>query len=558
MTSKEFEAKLNKLSEAEQTFEGLQQPALEVDRVRKALLANIRHDLKTPINAIIGYSEMLLEDARELGYNRIVADLGKIRAAGKRLLRLVNEILDPAKIEAGKVDASLEAFEAHLRHELRTPLNTVVGYTEILLEDARGLGLKDFISDLQKINTAGKQLFNFLEDIIRMSKVETSNLDLTLEPSNSKDFVREAVATISFISESNDVSKRITSATVLVVDDNEMVRDLLSRHLERQGYRVTTAQNGREALEFLAAQRFDLVLLDIMMPELNGYQVLQRIRADSVLRYIPVIVISALDEMDSVVGCINLGATDYLPKPINPVLLQARVNASLAAKRMHDMEQAHLEQLQVEQEKSEKLLLNILPKPIAERLKQGEGIIADYFPEATVLFADLVGFTAFAVAHSPISVVQRLDTVFSVFDKLAEAHQLEKIKTIGDGYMVVGGIPLPRGDHAEAVANMALDMQIEIARINEKEVEPLQIRIGIHSGPVVAGIIGTKKFAYDLWGDTVNMASRIESGSIPGGILVSYTTYLLLRDQYLLQPYGEIHLKGKGKAMTYVLAGRSG
>ncbi len=556
MTSRESEAKLNKPLEAKQTSEEPRPLSPEADQVRKALLANIRHDLRTPINAIIGYSEMLLEDAKGVGQDNIIADLSKIDAAGKHLLEMVNEIFDPAKVEAGEVDIGSEALEAQVRHKLRTPLNAVIGYTEILLEDAKESGREDFVSDLQKISVASRRLFDFLDDIIKISKLETGKLDLTLQTSpKSLDFVREAMATIRSLADSGDSSKHITSGTVLVADDNEMNRDLLARHLKRQGYKVITAENGREALNVMAGTGLDLVLLDIMMPELNGYQVLQIMKADDVLCHIPVIVISALDDIESIVQCINLGATDYLPKPINPVLLQARLNASLATKRMHDMEQAHLKQIQAEQEKSERLLLNILPKPIAERLKQEQGIIADYFPEATVLFADLVGFTAFATERSPANVVQTLNVIFSVFDKLAEDYQLEKIKTIGDGYMVVGGIPLPRGDHAEAAANMALRMQVEIARMNEKALEPLQIRIGINSGPVVAGVIGTKKFAYDLWGDTVNVASRMESHSIAGGILVSDATYLCLRDQYLFQPYGRIDLKGKGEVMTYLLTG---
>ncbi|MBN1368009.1 MAG: response regulator [Dehalococcoidales bacterium] len=337
------------------------------------------------------------------------------------------------------------------------------------------------------------------------------------------------------------------------MDDNDLNRDLLSRHLEHQGYIVSHAINGREALDRMAGQKFDLVLLDMMMPELNGFQVLQIMKSNEALRHIPVIVISALDEVDAVAHCISLGATDYLPKPFNPILLQARINSSLAVKRIYDMEQNHLKEIQAEQKKSERLLLNILPRPIIERLKEEEGVIADYFAEATVLFADLAGFTSFSTRNSPKSVVRKLNAVFSTFDELVEKNGLEKIKTIGDGYMVAGGIPVPRQDHAEATASLALGIRAEMARINEGDPNPLLVRIGIHSGPVVAGIIGTKKFAYDLWGDTVNTASRLESNGIPGNILVSEKTYFLLRDNYLLRPHGRLNLKGKGEEMTYIL-----
>jgi class 3 adenylate cyclase len=166
-------------------------------------------------------------------------------------------------------------------------------------------------------------------------------------------------------------------------------------------------------------------------------------------------------------------------------------------------------------------LLNILPKAIAARLKEGEIIIADGFPEVTVLFSDFVGFTKFSSDVSPKELIGRLNQVFSVFDVLCERYGLEKIKTIGDAYMVAGGIPTPRADHAEAVADLALAMQREGTRLSVQSGQPFQMRIGINSGPVIAGVIGTKKFAYDLWGDTVNVASRMESHAPPGGIRVT-------------------------------------
>ncbi len=212
--------------------------------------------------------------------------------------------------------------------------------------------------------------------------------------------------------------------------------------------------------------------------------------------------------------------------------------------------------LREEQEKSEKLLLNILPQAIAERLKKNETTIAEYFPEVTVLFADIVGFTHLATIMPPIDLVELLNKIFSRFDLLCEQHGLEKIKTIGDAYMVVGGLPDPRADHAEAIAQMALDMQTEIARFNANNKKYFSIRVGIHSGPVVAGVIGIKKFIYDLWGDTVNIASRMESHGLSWRIQVSETTYKLLEHKYLFQERGIIDVKGKGGMRTYLLIGK--
>ena len=214
------------------------------------------------------------------------------------------------------------------------------------------------------------------------------------------------------------------------------------------------------------------------------------------------------------------------------------------------------EALRYQQEQSERLLLNILPQPIAERLKLEQDTIAESFSEVTVLFADLVGFTQLAEEMSPKDLVNLLNNIFSAFDRLAEQHNLEKIKTIGDAYMVVGGIPTPRRDHAKAIAEMALDMQQELSSFNEKTGHNITMRIGIHTGPVIAGVIGIKKFIYDLWGDTVNIASRMESHGIPDKIQVSSVTYELLCQKYLFKEREAIYVKGKGKMVTYLLIAR--
>jgi class 3 adenylate cyclase len=346
---------------------------------------------------------------------------------------------------------------------------------------------------------------------------------------------------------------------VLVVDDNEMNRDLLSRRLQRQGHQVVNVADGQQALHQIQAQPFDLVLLDVMMPEMNGYQVLEQLKADPNLRHIPVIMISALDDIDSVVRCIELGAEDYLFKPFNPTLLKARIGACLEKKRLRDQEQAMLKQLQIEQEKSERLLLNVLPQSIADRLKQGQHTIADNFANVTVLFADIVNFTELAATLSPADLVQLLNQIFSTFDYLVEQRGLEKIKTIGDAYLVVGGLPIPRADHAEAIAELALAMQQAIAQFTlpgAGDMQPLAMRIGINTGPVGAGVIGTTKFAYDLWGDTVNTASRMESHGLPGKIQVTAHTYDLLKGTYMFEQRGAIDVKGKGEMMTYLLTGK--
>jgi class 3 adenylate cyclase len=346
------------------------------------------------------------------------------------------------------------------------------------------------------------------------------------------------------------------SGNLLVVDDDAMNRDMMARRLQRSGFNVTTAENGRVALDLLKQRGFDLILLDIIMPILNGFHTLELIKADPKIRHLPVIMLTALDEVDSTVRCIEAGAEDYVPKPFNPVILYARINASLEKKRLRDQEQAYLAELQVERANSDRLLLNVLPKAIADRLKQGERTIVDSFREATVVFGDIVGFTSFSANMAPSRTVQLLNDLFSGFDKLAETYQLEKIKTIGDSYMVVGGVPTPVPEHAERCALMALDMIEVLRHFNQRNSISLDIRIGLNSGPVVAGIIGTKKFSYDLWGDTVNVASRMESHSLPGMIQVSGSTYDLLAGKFDFEERGTIDVKNRGLMATYRLLRR--
>ncbi|WP_448562881.1 adenylate/guanylate cyclase domain-containing protein [Trichothermofontia sp.] len=228
----------------------------------------------------------------------------------------------------------------------------------------------------------------------------------------------------------------------------------------------------------------------------------------------------------------------------------------LANEELEQRVEARTAELRKEKERSEKLLLNILPAEIVERLKQADASPAEHFEEATILFADIVGFTNLATKLEPMQLVDGLNQIFSAFDQLTEKYNLEKIKTIGDAYMVVGGLPTPRPDHAFAIADMALDMQAHMRNLDSILGDSLQLRIGINTGPVIAGVIGIKKFIYDLWGDAVNIASRMESQGKPGHIQVTEATYMCLRDRYILEPRGSVPIKGRGEMMTYWLLGR--
>jgi class 3 adenylate cyclase len=281
----------------------------------------------------------------------------------------------------------------------------------------------------------------------------------------------------------------------------------------------------------------------------------------------PMFALAALAGIDMV---LVVGFGDYLPHlgpamaPQNlmilkPILLGG-LFATLAAcahyaRRATLIAEAALDRAH---QRSEDLLLNILPPSIAERLKRSDGTIADGFAGVTVLFADIVGFTPLSARLPPQEVVEMLNQLFCRFDDLADSLGLEKIKTIGDCYMAAGGLPEPRADHAERVAEMALMMLEIVAELAARTGEPLDVRIGIHSGPVVAGVIGKRKFIYDLWGDTVNIASRMESHGIPGTIQLSAASRVLLDGKYRLQHRGTIEIKGKGAMDTWLLQRKPG
>ena len=212
--------------------------------------------------------------------------------------------------------------------------------------------------------------------------------------------------------------------------------------------------------------------------------------------------------------------------------------------------------LAIERDRSDHLLKNILPVPIAERLKQSQDLIADDFEATTVLFADIVDFTRYTETVSPQQLITLLNSIFTAFDDLSQKHRAEKIKTIGDAYMAVAGVPTRSPNHAVQMAAMALDMQQVIMRHNRETGQSLQIRIGLHSGPVVAGVIGKQKFSYDLWGDTVNTAARMESHGLPGEIQVTPTTHALLKANFLFEERGTIEIKSKGPTKVFLLKGK--
>jgi class 3 adenylate cyclase len=520
-------------------------PPSDPERVFRAMRAHLRQEFAAPAAAIVGYAEMLLEDCGRAGLDDLHPDLRRIHTAGLALERLIGSVLAS---ESGPDDA--QNFGQRLRHDLRTPINAIKGYGEMLLEDVEGSGAANLAQDLRRLLTAAEEMLERIDALVDFNH-DVSSVE-------ARDPLRTGAHLVSRTLQSMGPDRRgpdrqSSVGTILVVDDNESNRDLLARRLSRDGHRVELAADGAEALRAVGERAFDLILLDLMMPDISGYEVLTRLKADERTREIPVIMISALNEMDSIVRCIEAGAVDYLPKPFEPTLLQARIGSSLDNKLLRDRERRILGELRQEKERNDALLLSILPEAIVERIKAGDGLIADDVAEATILFADIVGFTPLAGSLEASALVQLLNAIFSAFDRLAERHGAEKIKTIGDAYMAALGIPEPRADHAEAAARLALDMLASLRSLREESSAPVSVRIGLHCGPVVAGVIGERKFAYDVWGNTVNIASRLESHGLPGSIHVSEQVFERLSGRFTFESRGDIALKGAGTIRTYLL-----
>ena len=515
----------------------------ENDRLHRMLLAYVRQEFEAPVGAILGYAEIMIEDAQKQGNHSFLSDLRRLNQSALKLKELILGVLEP-----GLVSRDFADFRRHLRHDLRTPISSIKGLGEMLLEDAQAQGNAAQVRDLERLLKTTAHLLTQIDALVDFGGTA---LPAATDRPDSVSTVLKPVPALS----SSLASHQARLSRILIVDDTEATRELLARRLQREGHYVVEVANGRAALDRVAREIFDLILLDMMMPDLNGYEVLAQLKADARFRHIPVIVISALDEIDSVVRCIEAGAEDYLSKPFDPVLLRARIGASLEKVRLRESEQAAIAGLRAEKEKTETLLLNILPKSIIPRMHRGETPIADRFYDVTILFSDIVGFTGMSMRRSASDVVALLNAIFSAIDRLALEYGIEKIKTIGDAYMAVAGLPEPRDDHPQAIARLALAMRKAVGEISRQYDEDLRIRIGFHSGNVVAGVIGTHKFAYDVWGDTVNTASAMESRGIANEIQVSHTSFTRLSEHFVFERRGTIELKGNQQMETYLLRG---
>lgn len=356
----------------------------------------------------------------------------------------------------------------------------------------------------------------------------------------------------------------ILKAKILIVDDLPANVLLLERMLGGAGYEsIASTLDPRAVHELHEKNRYDLIVLDLQMPGMDGFQVMEGLKDIEKDGYLPVLVITA--QPDHKLRALRAGAKDFISKPFDVAEVLTRVHNMLEVRLLHveirrknDELKKLFDQVVAERKVSERLALHVPPDSIAARLQARPDVTADSFADVTVLIADIVGFTEMTPAASPEQLALLLDEIFTSFDDLANERGLKKIKTLGNSYMAAAGVPVPSSDHAARAAQMSLDMIEALDRFNERSGYSLQVRIGIATGAVVAGVIGKRMYVYDVWGDAVNIASRMESHGVAGRVQVSEGTRRLLGEPFLLEERGALEVEGKGEMKTWFVGGRKG
>jgi adenylate cyclase len=502
-----------------------------------AALANLRHELRTPLNHIMGYGEMLLEDGPAGPAAKLGPELRQILGEARRLLGMINDLLAPARIEAGGVDPD------RLPAELSDPLREIIIRGDALKRQAAEIESESVQHDVGRICAAAERLLTLV----------TYGLAAATPAPAEQPVPPQVVGPI----------RAGGRGAILVVDDNEGNREMLGRRLARQGYDVRTAPGGREALDALREDLADLVLLDVLMPGMDGYETLSRLKAAETLRDIPVLMISALDEMQSVVRCIQLGAEDYLPKPFDPVLLQARIGACLEKKRLRDQEVRHLQELaewnrtlerrvqeQVAQVEQLGRLKRFFSPQLAELIVAGgaDDPLRTHRREITVVFLDLRGFTAFAEMAEPEELMAVLREYHAAMGRLILEHEGTLERFTGDGMMIFFNDPVPVANPAERAIRMAVAMREGVEKLAggwRRRGWDLALGVGIAEGYATIGAIGFEgRWDYGAIGTVTNLAARLCSEARGGQVLISSRVAAAVEGLVEVEAMGSLTLKG--------------
>lgn len=515
-------------------------------REKRAILARARHDLRTPMNAIIGFSEVIIEEAQEIGAEAIVADVQRVHVAAKRLLEQMDVQL-PAGIDVA--DCEPDAVRARLGEALTSPTGALLKNVRKLCE--RASEHPGVAPDLERIRSAAEKMSVAVAALGAAQAPDD-------QPPHDSGFTRVFRAGSSREQAPAAVNAQI--GTLLVVDDNPLNCDLLTRQLVRDGYSVFAAASGREALEKLRLHRFDLMLLDVLMPEMDGLEVLEAVQRDAQLAEMPVLMISALDEMDAVARCIERGAVDYLAKPFDPVLLRARVSLTLQLRWLRGELRGAEDALTQRDALLAQLSRSVAPAPFGEDVARGAGSPAAHYPEVTAVVVQFEGLEAIASRRGADAMLAHAAGLLALAERCSRTSGLSIASMSGRSYAVLAGAPEWSERHAHSAAEFARDV-LKAADAGVPGIaDPPQIRIGIHTGGAIAGLLvldGADKLAFSLWGDALSTAEAIARQSQVGAIRVSASTVAKLHQQYAVANPSTVQVPGQGHLRTYVLGDRA-
>ncbi len=504
----------------------------------RVIATQLRHDLRTPMNAILGYSELLVVEAGDIGVSPFLPELKRLHEESKRMLEYINDAV-PASVPG--TDTEVGDIRASARAKLLTPSEALLAQAQALLEKAGGVEAAH--SDLDRLHAAVARLVVLVNGLARPG-----------EPRREDRLAQEVEQTLGRLRPSIS-GRAVGSGTLLVVDDNAMNRDLLTRQLVREGYNVLAVATGREALETLRLHEFDLVLLDIVMPEMDGVQVLDHIQHDNTLAEIPVIMMSALDEIGGVARCLEKGAADYMTKPFDPVMLRARVRSTLTIRHLRE-DLRHAEQrLEESATAMQQLARSVVPESFAPNFERGEIPLPMQFPEVTAVVLRFEGVDAMA-SRLPAETARFLTQALEALQQCSLDNGITLTRITDRSFTAIAGGPIWNERHAEAAADLALKLRAAFEKRAPDEPELLQVRIGMHTGLLTAGMAGDKRLVFGLWGDAVTTADAIAACAPLGQVRVSNATSTRLNDRFVVDEPLIVELPSRERLSTRRLGDR--
>ncbi len=489
-------------------------------RVVDAWLAATRQELTAPAEVLSRTANLWLQALPPDAPPKFADAAHHVARRAHQLLEIIPKFIRPAQ-------SLTPDQERTLRHDLRGHAAYVIGIAHLWQKQLDRLRLDRFASILERLAEAAHHIVAVLDRLASFRRGSTESDD--------------SVSLAELMRLLDELPASQERGEILVVDDNPYNRQYLTELLTQQGHRVVVADDGESALRLLETGSVDLILLDVLMPGMSGFGLLERLKTSPRWQHIPVIMVSSLEEQRSVVNCIARGAEDYLTRPVDPLLLRARIGASLEKKRLRDREVNYLNRI-------DQLLHALFPPQVVAEVRETSTVRPRRHDKVGVLFADVVGFTSYCDQHRhwPEIVVESLQRHYLAFERIARGHGVQKIKTIGDSFMGTAGLLTPHENPVRALIECGLEM-IASAKANFPSWD---LRVGIHVGPVVAGVVGETQFSFDLWGDTVNIAARMESVGLPGTITLSPDAWREVENVGQVQTR-TVEIRGKGTMTVY-------